>query len=180
MVSANCHEGKGIICLDEKNVSSSCKRNPQMCGWAKYADIEYIFKSITIDSGRHIGPIMVKIPSNAVAINTTMIDISHDRLTWLEPITYKKSEEQGYVKVSIIDKDLTGRLDPELILGILKGHPRLQGSKIDIDDKKDRQGFNKVRITIKGEYLSVNKVDSLLWNIFPSTQFKVSVKDING
>lgn len=179
MVFANCHEGKGIICLDEENASSPCKRNPQMCGWAKYADIEYIFKSITIDSGRHVEPIMVKIPSNAIAINTAMIDNSHDRLTWLEPATYKKSKEKGYVKISIIDKDITGRLDPELILGILKGHSRLKGSNIDIDYEKDRQGFNKIRITLNGECLSVGEVDTLLWHIFPSTQFKVSVKDID-
>lgn len=53
-------------------------------------DIEYIFKSAMIDSGKHVEPIIVKIPSNAIA--TTIIDIGHESVTWLEPVARKKTE----------------------------------------------------------------------------------------
>lgn len=84
MVCAGCHERKGIICLDEANASAPCRRNPNVCGWAKYPDITYVFRSVKIKHGCDIA-----IPSNAIAINT-----NKDEATWLEPVVRKKDLEK--------------------------------------------------------------------------------------
>jgi len=83
MVCAGCHEGNGMICLDEKNSSAACNKNSKICGWAKYPDIMYTFRSCEIVDG-----FGVYIPSNAIGINT---DKNH--VSWLEP-TGKKSEKK--------------------------------------------------------------------------------------
>lgn len=76
MVVVGCHEsGKGITCLDEKNSSSPCLKNPKTCGWAKYSDVTYRFRSIEIYDG-----FSVDIPSNAIGIST-----DSDHVSWLEP-----------------------------------------------------------------------------------------------
>lgn len=83
MVKAGCHVGKGIICLDEANASSPCRRDHTKCGWSQYPDILYVFRSVKIENGSSI-----YIPSNAIAINT-----NKDGATWLEPVG-KKSDEK--------------------------------------------------------------------------------------
>ena len=76
MVCAGCHVGKGIICLDEKNASAACNRNHLTCGWAKFPDILYIFRSTEISDG-----LSVYIPSNAIGVNT-----GYNNVSWLEPV----------------------------------------------------------------------------------------------
>jgi len=81
MVVIGCHKsGKGIICLDEKNSSSQCIKDPKTCGWAKYSDITYGFRSVEISDG-----FSVCIPSNAIGINT-----DKDHVSWLEPLVDRK------------------------------------------------------------------------------------------
>lgn len=81
MVVVGCHEsGKGIICLDEKNSSSVCRKDSRICGWAKYSDITYVFRSEEISDG-----FSVDIPSNAAGINTDKSSVS-----WLEPCNRPK------------------------------------------------------------------------------------------
>jgi hypothetical protein len=76
MALVGCHEsGKGIICLDERNSSAACCKNSKTCGWAKYADITYMFRSVEISDG-----FSIDIPSNAVGINT-----HENSVSWLEP-----------------------------------------------------------------------------------------------
>lgn len=81
MVCAGCHVGKGIICLDEKNASAVCNRNHLTCGWAKYPDITYVYRTVEISDG-----FSIDIPSNAIGINTGSGNVS-----WLEP-THKRKD----------------------------------------------------------------------------------------
>jgi hypothetical protein len=77
MVELGCHEsGKGIICMDKENSSSACRKSSKTCGFAKYADVRYRFRSEEMSDGSS-----VDIPSNAVGINTNDGNVS-----WLEPI----------------------------------------------------------------------------------------------
>lgn len=80
MVCASCHEGKGIICLDENNASV---RNHITCGWAKYPDITYVFRSVEISDN-----FSIDIPSNAIGINT---DKNH--VSWLESTNKTKNKK---------------------------------------------------------------------------------------
>lgn len=76
-----CHEsGKGIVCLDNKNSSSQCLKNSKTCGFAKYSDVTYRFRSVEISDG-----FSIDIPSNAVGMNT---DKGH--VSWLEPYNLQK------------------------------------------------------------------------------------------
>lgn len=82
MVTVGCHEsGKGIICLDEKNSSAACRKSSKTCGWAKYADITYVFRSEEMSDGSR-----VDIPSNAIGINT-----NENNVSWLEPYNKTKA-----------------------------------------------------------------------------------------
>lgn len=77
MAELGCHESeKGIICMDKENSSSACRKSSKTCGFAKYADIMYKFRSEEISDGSR-----VYIPSNAVGIS------AHENgVSWLEPI----------------------------------------------------------------------------------------------
>ncbi len=94
MVCAECHEGKGIICLDEANAYSLCRKEPEKCGRSKYPDIKYIYRSQLM-----IRDTTIHIPSNAIAINT-----SKDGASWLEPVTNKKAEDKKGEKNGILQK----------------------------------------------------------------------------
>jgi len=78
---AGCHDGKGIICLDEANSSAPCNKDHTKCEWAKYPDIIYIFKAVVVKSESEVA-----IPSNAIGINTNA-----DCVSWLEPTRKTKA-----------------------------------------------------------------------------------------
>ncbi len=80
---AGCVKGGGIICLDEANACAPCRKDPNVCGWAKYPDIAYVFRSEEVEDG-----FSIYIPSNAIAINT-----SRNGVSWLEPVNKKKDEK---------------------------------------------------------------------------------------
>lgn len=82
MVDVGCHEsGKGIICLDKKNSSAACRKSPDTCGWAKYADVIYKFRTVGVSDC-----FRVDIPTNAVGINT-----GRNYVSWLEPADEQKT-----------------------------------------------------------------------------------------
>lgn len=83
MVFACCYGGKGMICLDEKNASVACNKNYMTCGWAKYPDITYIFRSMEISDG-----FSIDIPSNAIGVSTNINSVS-----WLEPANKIKDKK---------------------------------------------------------------------------------------
>lgn len=81
-----------------------------------------------------------------------------------------------YVRVKIIDSNICGILDSDIIETFLRKHPMMKNSILKIDKRKDNEGFVKMIIIQDGMLLNKEKTHTLLWSIFPSNEFGISVK----